>query len=350
MKYLFNVIIVLLIMALTITTVGATKEHTEDERIHQVESKRLQVQQKKIAIVEQSSQSPEAKQQEIATLLTMMQTKLPSPPPLTTISGLPGFLGSQAGRVLVIPEEELNIEQMVRIAEDMTVMSRILDKKIYPDLRTGILYGGRGGYGGYLSGQFFGGAGTKGIYLENYGAIFVAKVDFPLVRPVDSNEPNKVDDTEDKLWRETKMELYDPEKSHRYVEMHKEHQSGPAYDSEKVEALKNELIKALKHATNIRDLNANSQRVIITVIGGGRSTVHTFGGSGYGGRGGGYGSRNSGYGGRGGYGGGHTVEVPTTFGARSVLTVWAWKADIDRFAKGQIDFEEFRSKVRVLMY
>ncbi len=260
------------------------------------------------------------KQQKMGTLFNILQPLQPDIPPqlIRAISGLPGFFGAQTGRVLVIPDEEVNVEQMVRLTEDMTVMSRILDKKIQPESSRGFGYGGgRGGYGGggmyggFMSGQFFGGAGTKGIYLENYGALFVAKVDFPLLAPADSNEPNKVDDTEDKLWRETKMEIYDPEKSHRYLEMHKEHQSGPTYDSEKVEALKSELIKALKHASNIWDLKTHSLRVVITVIGGGRSVVHAQ--RGYGG----------GYGGRGGYGGGHTVEVPTDIavGARRVLTV-----------------------------
>ncbi|MHC4215366.1 MAG: hypothetical protein ACYSWP_18545 [Planctomycetota bacterium] len=345
MKSLFNVIIVLLILALMITTVGATEEHTEDERIHQVESKRLQVQQivdlkKKRAIDKQQRQIPTVhEQQKMETLLKILQPLQPNIPSqlLGRISGLSDFFGAQGGRVLVIPDEEVNVEQMVRLTEDMTVMSRILDKKIQSKSSPEIAYGG------YLDDHFAGDASTKSIYLENYGAVFLARVVFPLLAPVDFNEPNKVDDTEDKLWRETKMELYDSEKFLHYVQKNREHRSGPDYDSQKVEALKTELIKALKHASNIRDLKANSQRVIITVIGGG--TINNMSVTQI--------NRNqvlvqdkhmktmSIYAG---------LPTDIALGSRSVLTVWALKADIDRFAKGQIDFEDFRSKVRILMY
>ncbi|MHC4215652.1 MAG: hypothetical protein ACYSWP_20070 [Planctomycetota bacterium] len=274
-------------------------------------------------------------------------------------SSLGGHFSSSPDQVLVIPDDEVNIDQMLRLREDMTVMSRIIDKKIQPESSRGMGHfgygGGRGGYGGYgggsyggyLGGQFWSDGGTKSIYLENYGALFVAKVDFPLVSSVDCNEPNEVDDSQDKLWHETRMEIYDSEKFHQYVEMHKKHKSGPDYDSQKVEALKNELIKALKHASNIRDLNTNSQRVVITIIGdekienisveqvdghnqvniqtkSGKRIIRNYVGS--------------------------PPRPGFALGTRSVLTIWALKGWIDRFAKGEMDFENFRSKVRVLMY
>jgi hypothetical protein len=73
------------------------------------------------------------------------------------------------------------------------------------------------------------------------------------------------------------------------------------------------------------------------------------GGGGYGG--GGYSEM---YGGMGGYGGGMMggmasygeMSVPST----TVLTIRAKKSDVDAFAKGELDFEQFQQKVEIFTY
>ncbi len=143
-----------------------------------------------------------------------------------------------------------------------------------------------------------------------------------------------------------------------------------------VEELKRDLITTLKHASNIRGLQPD-EWVILTVIGGGRQSGGVFGGGGfmmggYGGGMGGYGGYgvsggSSSYGGgsmAGGMGGGMMGGMGGGMGAMgvmsgpgeigispaTVLTIRAKKADIDNFAKGEQDFEQFRRKVQIFTY
>jgi hypothetical protein len=161
--------------------------------------------------------------------------------------------------------------------------------------------------------------------------------------------------------------------------------SAEEYNSQMVEELKRDLITTLKHAANVRGVQPD-ELVILTVIGGGRQSGGVFGGGGfmmgsmgisggsvYGGTssgrirglGGGYGvssgsSGSAGGGMRGGMMGGTGGGMGGVGGmggfgemggfSTSVLTIRAKKSDIDAFAKGEQDFEQFRQKVRIFTY
>jgi hypothetical protein len=98
-------------------------------------------------------------------------------------------------------------------------------------------------------------------------------------------------------------------------------------DAEKVEYLKRTLVKALKHAANIRGLRKQEWVTLVvrgwqpavvikkTVIKGttGSSTTH---------------------------------EQPP----RKVLIIRAKKSDVDVFSKGDLDFDEFRQRTQVFKY
>ncbi|MEJ2703059.1 MAG: hypothetical protein P8Z79_11520 [Sedimentisphaerales bacterium] len=159
-----------------------------------------------------------------------------------------------------------------------------------------------------------------------------------------------------------------------------------------VDELKKDLTATLKHAANIRGLQPD-EWVILTVIGAGRgfgamggmtaggmmggmgsygysagSSAYGGGfggaaaGSGRGGMMGGYGGGSSGssfsggmaMGGMGGYGGMGMggMAGPAEMGANSatVLTIRAKKADVDAFAGGELNAEQFQSKVRTVIY
>jgi hypothetical protein len=158
---------------------------------------------------------------------------------------------------------------------------------------------------------------------------------------------------------------------------------------ETLEELKNDLTRLLKHASNIRNLKAD-QWVILTVVGAGGWTTEAgimgpygagvrsgmrlggagkygtgsygvYGGGGYGGYGG-FGSSGgagggaggaAGYGaiGGGGFGYGGMAGVAGMGTASSAtLTMRVKKSDVDAFAKGEIDFEQFQQKVKILTY
>ena len=166
-----------------------------------------------------------------------------------------------AGSVLVIPAGQINPEDLAAVMEDMTVMSRIFDKKL-----TG---------SNMLDSRSFGrrSSVTEGIYLQGYAALFMMKVDFPLLAPPESPKEQKTQQDIDPLWEQTKREIYEPQgsRSSRSSRTRRggggiNDSSAVKYDADKVEELKRKLINELKHAANIRNLQPD-ESIIITVTG-----------------------------------------------------------------------------------
>jgi hypothetical protein len=147
--------------------------------------------------------------------------------------------------------------------------------------------------------------------------------------------------------------MYEPEEARR---SRTDDRPKEKYDAEMVETLKTNLIKTLKHATNIQALKSE-QLVILTVIGDRhRSAVTVTRSSGYGGS---TGSRSRSYGrstGSRGSTGSRTrsrrtvqtaPEVETGPLLPTVLTISAKKSDIDAFAKGELDYDQFRQRTGI---
>jgi hypothetical protein len=178
---------------------------------------------------------------------------------------------------------------------------------------------------------------TQAIYLDDYGALFLMKVNFPLSPTPEAQEEKEteVEDT-DPVWTETIKEIYAPEEVGRRRTYG---QPEEKYDAEKVAELKETLIKTLKHAANIQALKPD-QSVILTVISG-RSQSGTRNVT-----------RSYLYGRSTGSTRGRTIQtVPTEAETGSflptVLTICAKKSDIDAFAKGEIGFDEFRQRTSI---
>lgn len=242
-----------------------------------------------------------------------------------------------SGPVFVIPTSEMKAEDLVTIMEDMRVMSRIFDKKL--GLSPAGIFPGTG-----FDFSFFGphsARSTEAIFLQGYGALFLMKVDFPLSPPTKEEEEAEEEPKEhiDELWKETRQEIYEPADAGRRRTDEEEEE----YDEEKVEEMKETLIKALKHATNIRNLKAD-ESVILTVAGSGDSSNITSVA----------------------ITGSNQIFVkdkdkkmkivtPTSLsdlGASSptVMTIRVKKSDVDAFAKGKLDFDKFRQKVQIFTY
>jgi len=153
------------------------------------------------------------------------------------------------------------------------------------------------------------------------------------------------------------------------------------------EQFREDLVKTLRHAANIRNIEPN-EWVILTVVGrgeagfgagpSGRGMSGMMGGGGGGMMGGGGWVQGGGYsagggstsGGTGSFGGrgGFYMDSRSYSGARrdrlgsrlgqsqapsastTVLTIQAKKADIDALARDDIDLEQFRQKVKVFTY
>jgi hypothetical protein len=253
----------------------------------------------------------------------------------------------------VIPNTEIKTENLAAITQDLQVMAHIFHKIFTgPRLIEGL-------FEDY--GDFFGrgSRATEAVYLQGYGVLFLMEVNIPLSSPPKAKEQEKDDNTQkvDSVWQQAQQEVFQssPYRKTRTID------PTERYDAEKVEELKSRLIKALKHAANMKNLEPD-EMIILTVIGKGSSYPGgVYGGVGYGG----YYSRSS----TSGFESGAALDVrrsPTKSGSRyrstgsargvtggassTVLTIRAKKSDIDAFAKGDLDYEKFREKVQILTY
>jgi hypothetical protein len=183
---------------------------------------------------------------------------------------------------------------------------------------------------------FFGRSRSSGaieaIYLEGYGALFLMKVNVLLSPPPEAQEEKKTEEEDtDPLWTQMRQEMYAPQEARRRRTGRPEEK----YDAEKVEGLKETLIKTLKHAANIRALKPD-ESVILTVIGkAGQSATSAIGRL---------------------YEEGKSRYIITTsragtgFSSPTVLTIRAKKSDIDDFANGTLSFDQFSQKILLLSY
>jgi hypothetical protein len=294
-------------------------------------------------------------------------------PPRPTAPTLPNqyptrskrFSGISGRKVLVVPAEDVKVEDLAEIMEDMQIMSYIFDGRFKETRRI---------QGGFIDfGDFFGrdNRATEAIYLQGYGVLFSMEVNFAF-SPGPKQQDQQQEQTEepvDSTWQRAKQQMFSPGDSR----VSRGPRASEEYDSRMVEELKRDLITTLKHATNIRAVKPD-EWIILTVIGSGRQ-AGGFGGGGFmmGGMGsyggmmggsssgsGGSGMIGSGMGGMmgggsggmmgGGMGGGMGSygaigDFPTT-----VLTIRVKKSDVDAFAQSRQNYEDFRRKVQIFTY
>lgn len=241
------------------------------------------------------------------------------------------------GTILVIPNANVQIQEpnLFALMEDMNVMARILDKylmvaHLFPRLVLAEYCPD------YIS---RGNRPAEGIYLEGHGALFLMGVSFPFGCPIESEKKKTKQPQEhvDPIWQRTKRDLYTPKDiisdidSDIHSAMDRSILGSPLAekkdDVEKVEYLKKTLVKALKHAANIRDLP--QQEWVTLVVRGYQPAVVIK----------------------------RTVIKGTTGSKtlyeqppRKVLIIRAKKSDIDAFSKGDLDFDQFRRRTQVFKY
>lgn len=247
--------------------------------------------------------------------------------------GMP-FSRSGAGTVFVIPTSEMKAEDLATIVEDMTVMACIFDKQLEQD---------EARPPSWFSGHFMGQSGrtAETMYLQGYGALFLNKVGFPLSPGPTVQEEEKQTPKEDvdPVWEQMRQEIYEPQEERRRRTEREEEK----YDAEKVENLKTNIIKALKHATNIRSLKPD-ESVVITVTGSGDSPNTNITGVTIPGTGQVLVQEKN----------AKSISIvtptlPTGYGFSSptVLIIRSKKSDIDGFAKGNLDLDKFRERVQI---
>jgi hypothetical protein len=279
----------------------------------------------------------------------------------------PSFTGDSS-QVLVIPTSDVDPKVVVQIKEDMQVMLEILREQLSERQRS---QWGLPDYGDFFSS----GQSSEAVYLEDYGLVFVMKVDFPLSSLPEEPAAPKPGEEVDLVWQRAREKLRAPSGRSAYG------RGGGSSRSEvmSLEKFQTELIKTLRHTANIRHVQ-NSSKIILTVIsqdaggvsygyGGGGATYGGGAGVGYGvgvyeggsssvsrgriGPGGGSTSSSSrvysrgGVRGRTGFPGGRGVGRAA---ATSVLIIRTSKAGVDSYVSGEIGFEEFHQAATIISY
>jgi hypothetical protein len=161
---------------------------------------------------------------------------------------------------LFIEFTSASAEQVAMMDEDLNVMTRLVEKALdqglgeeKPETKLNLPL--------LLTS---GGRSVRAMYLEGFGALFMIKVNFPVVAvaKVESKKPPKKPETE---WDQIKSELKEDEQADddALVTLNP---SRTAYDASQIEALKKILLQSLKHAANIRPLKPD-EFVALSVFG-----------------------------------------------------------------------------------
>ena len=235
---------------------------------------------------------------------------------------------SKSGRTLIIQSSDPDPKTYSNIEEDLSVMYRILSKTRKQD---------EGGIRleSFMSGSS--GSSVKSMYIENYGAVFMLSVPFPLVAPQATEEQPKPKDATSEEWERAKRELSSRNSLELDIERVWTHALGPAaeeYDAQKVEDLTVSILESLKNATHIRSLKTD-EFVTVAVLGAeapaaARVAVESEDDNGK--------ARRK-----------TRIESMGSRG-ESTMTIRVKKSDVDEFAKGKLDLDAFRKKAKMLVY
>ena len=257
------------------------------------------------------------------------------------VTSLFGTPGRNAAPPLIVRSSNTDPTVLSNIQEDLTVMSRLLNKNL--DSKSG--RDKRDSAMGIVLSAMPSSRRPQSVYLEGYGALFMVNVKFPLVA-TSAKEEEKSDKPGDTAWEETKRELYGPRERAGFFGA--QDSPAPEYDSGKVEALKKDILESLKNATNIRNLKPEESIVVAVAGAAGEAgpvvrakrikkvKTTTGGGGGYIGA-----------------GAPHVVAMAADGEnprQQTTLTIRVKKSEVDDYAKGSLSFEEFQKKAAISAY
>jgi hypothetical protein len=246
-----------------------------------------------------------------------------------------------SGRTLVIRSSETDPKVAENLEEDLNVMARILEKAAEPH--------GDGPVRMVLGIPVFSTGlpkAPRNLYIEGHGAVLMLNVNFSLLPPDKAADtPSK--DQGNSEWEEAKGELYGRSTPPREPSWDGGRVKFEEYDAQRVQELKDNVLKALRNASHIRNLK-NDDAITVVITGGPvnpnmRNTVVRKGGGGASGAGGGIGGNS------------YRVEVKESnmrWGADddTTMTIKVKKSDVDAFSKGSISQEEFTKRAKLAVY
>ena len=244
----------------------------------------------------------------------------------------PGLAGAAHSRHLLVPAAEASPERVQALREELAIMSRLLAKAADPErTKPDPFHFYLGGLGQ--------GPDLDALDLDGYGAVFLLDVGYPLVAPPKAAEkPPEAKPDKDAAWEKARRELAGEDQPEEIDALTGQlaGDDGPAFDADKVAALRKRLTESFRHAANLKSLKGEDQVVIVVT---GRSTSRTV-------RLGGQQVVAHNIVGYVSAGQGMTI-TPSERNAdvRHQLTLRAKKAEVDAFAAGQLKADEFAKKV-----
>lgn len=268
--------------------------------------------------------------------------------------------GGSSSRALIIPKDATDAKSLTEVEEDLNVMAHILDKAASDEGKSaramGIPVFSR------MSG------GPQNLFIEGYGALFFLNVNFPLQpapRKENDAEPKEKNNSE---WENARREMAQPAGAggaDAFVAFSDNFERdfvwngspAAAYDADRVEELKSDLIAALKNAAHIRKLKSD-EIVTVVVTGASPGAGKSGKGAGGGGSGGGFSTGGAGP---------ATIDPATGLpvphgtgfavgaaggdhGPSARLVLRTRKADAEAFQNGKLSLDDFKKKVTVLSY
>jgi hypothetical protein len=232
------------------------------------------------------------------------------------------FAPGGAPRTLVLPGEQMKPEEADQMSEDLTVMSRILDKATARDGEESRMFSGLRGW------SWKGRGGAEALYLDGFGALFLLAVDFPLM-PAGKAEMAKEEEATDSTWETAKRELHGGPPWDAPLPPEPFERQTAEFRKAWVDELREDLVATLKHATNIRGLR-DAETVAVAVFGPSAGSAErrevTV---------------------RKGSGNARAIAWSNTAAGGTVMTLRAKRADVAALAKGTIDQAEFSRRVTV---
>jgi len=253
---------------------------------------------------------------------------------VAVLGDVPG-IGSLTKPVLVIPGKPMDRQAVEQAVEDLSVMSRILDKNAFGEYYSVEGLGGVSLYYAYRVPTWSATGPTllfpsvgrvKPMYLGGYGAVFFIQVSYPLLPPPEAPKEQPAAQPQDPVWAEAKRSVFEPQT--RPVLPQGESEAVEPYDGQKVGDVKNALVVLMKHAANIRILEP-AEWVAIVVQGPAASAVRD--------------ARSPS-----GMPTAQPAVAPTP--GKTVMTLRATKADVDLYAKGQLNQEQFEQRLQAVTY
>lgn len=205
-------------------------------------------------------------------------------------------------KILILPFVEIDLKDIAETREDISIMAEILDERFRePQLIGGVLRD---------FGDFFGrdNQHTEAIYIQGYGLIFMMEVNYRFLLLSQSQAESKpqTNHDSDKTWEQARQRVLSTGTRNTAAQ-----NSEAEYEKQMVNILTTELLRTLKYAVNIRNMKPD-EWVILSVRGAG--------------------SRSKG-----------------ALGWEGSMTMRVKKSEVNSLASGELDFEQFREKVQILM-